>query len=255
MLVERVEPLSLLLATRVLAPRMVSSRLLVSVTTRGLALRLIVLAILVSPTLGSASEHRSRAVALEFQREHPCPSTGPRPMKTSAAIALIAGLLPAVASAAPDNDGHYVGMSRVAQGGYLCPWKNNGDKPANIDIRGGIVTGSPFWTGQVTSTGIRLTNANGNVVNGTILSGFIRATYRGPNCMVSFEWQRFTTTAPKKFDCNNNVIASTVCLDPAKNPFRDKWRPHEDFPVGAPIFMWNEQPPGPANHYGIGPMR
>jgi hypothetical protein len=28
------------------------------------------------PTTASASEHRSRAVAREFQREHPCPSTG-----------------------------------------------------------------------------------------------------------------------------------------------------------------------------------
>jgi hypothetical protein len=28
------------------------------------------------PSLTSASEHRSRAVAREFQREHPCPSTG-----------------------------------------------------------------------------------------------------------------------------------------------------------------------------------
>jgi len=27
-------------------------------------------------SLASASEHRSRAVAREFQREHPCPSTG-----------------------------------------------------------------------------------------------------------------------------------------------------------------------------------
>jgi hypothetical protein len=31
-------------------------------------------ALAVSPT--AASEHRSRAVAREFQREHPCPSTG-----------------------------------------------------------------------------------------------------------------------------------------------------------------------------------
>jgi hypothetical protein len=30
----------------------------------------------VSPSVASASEHRSRAVAREFQREHPCPSTG-----------------------------------------------------------------------------------------------------------------------------------------------------------------------------------
>jgi hypothetical protein len=30
------------------------------------------------PNLASASEHRSRAVAREFQREHPCPSTGLR---------------------------------------------------------------------------------------------------------------------------------------------------------------------------------
>jgi hypothetical protein len=28
------------------------------------------------PPIASASEHRSRAVAREFQREHPCPSTG-----------------------------------------------------------------------------------------------------------------------------------------------------------------------------------
>jgi hypothetical protein len=28
------------------------------------------------PAFASASEHRSRAVAREFQREHPCPSTG-----------------------------------------------------------------------------------------------------------------------------------------------------------------------------------
>jgi hypothetical protein len=28
------------------------------------------------PSLASASEHRSRTVAREFQREHPCPSTG-----------------------------------------------------------------------------------------------------------------------------------------------------------------------------------
>jgi hypothetical protein len=76
-LVERVEPLPLLLASRLLASRVVSSRLLVALRTRGLALRLIVvLSILTSPTLAPASEHRSRAVAREFQREHPCPSTG-----------------------------------------------------------------------------------------------------------------------------------------------------------------------------------
>jgi hypothetical protein len=28
------------------------------------------------PRIASASEHRSRAVTREFQREHPCPSTG-----------------------------------------------------------------------------------------------------------------------------------------------------------------------------------
>jgi hypothetical protein len=28
------------------------------------------------PDVGFASEHRSRPVAREFQREHPCPSTG-----------------------------------------------------------------------------------------------------------------------------------------------------------------------------------
>jgi hypothetical protein len=28
------------------------------------------------PAIASASEYRSRAVAREFQREHPCPSTG-----------------------------------------------------------------------------------------------------------------------------------------------------------------------------------
>jgi hypothetical protein len=37
---------------------------------------LIVIAALVLPSVASASEHRSRAVAREFQREHPCPSTG-----------------------------------------------------------------------------------------------------------------------------------------------------------------------------------
>ena len=31
---------------------------------------------LVLPCLASANEHRSRAVAREFEREHPCPSTG-----------------------------------------------------------------------------------------------------------------------------------------------------------------------------------
>jgi hypothetical protein len=30
----------------------------------------------VPPSAAAASEHRSRAVAREFQREHPCPSTG-----------------------------------------------------------------------------------------------------------------------------------------------------------------------------------
>jgi hypothetical protein len=32
--------------------------------------------LLLSPDLSAAAEHRSRAVAREFQREHPCPSTG-----------------------------------------------------------------------------------------------------------------------------------------------------------------------------------
>src|SRR5215472_10784544 len=31
---------------------------------------------LTMPNASSAGEHRSRAVASEFQREHPCPSTG-----------------------------------------------------------------------------------------------------------------------------------------------------------------------------------
>ena len=31
---------------------------------------------LVLPCLASANEHRSRAVAREFEREYPCPSTG-----------------------------------------------------------------------------------------------------------------------------------------------------------------------------------
>jgi hypothetical protein len=31
---------------------------------------------LVAPSLASATEYRSRAVTREFQREHPCPSTG-----------------------------------------------------------------------------------------------------------------------------------------------------------------------------------
>ena len=37
---------------------------------------LIVIVPLALPAVASASEHRSRAVAREFQREHPCPSTG-----------------------------------------------------------------------------------------------------------------------------------------------------------------------------------
>src|SRR5262249_16410631 len=43
------------------------------------SLRFIILAALVClslPPAGSATEERSRAVAREFQREHPCPSTG-----------------------------------------------------------------------------------------------------------------------------------------------------------------------------------
>jgi hypothetical protein len=43
------------------------------------SLRFIVLVALVcclSPDAVAASEHRSRTVAREFQREHPCPSTG-----------------------------------------------------------------------------------------------------------------------------------------------------------------------------------
>ena len=32
--------------------------------------------LMASLTMASASEHRSRAVAREFEREHPCPSTG-----------------------------------------------------------------------------------------------------------------------------------------------------------------------------------
>jgi hypothetical protein len=39
-------------------------------------LRLIILGTLALLGFASASEHRSRAVAREFQREHPCPSTG-----------------------------------------------------------------------------------------------------------------------------------------------------------------------------------
>jgi hypothetical protein len=39
-------------------------------------LRLIILGTLALPGFASASERRSRAVAREFQREHPCPSTG-----------------------------------------------------------------------------------------------------------------------------------------------------------------------------------
>jgi hypothetical protein len=38
--------------------------------------RLIVFGGLMLPSLASASEHRSRAVAREFQEIHPCPSTG-----------------------------------------------------------------------------------------------------------------------------------------------------------------------------------
>jgi hypothetical protein len=37
---------------------------------------LVAIVMLALPCLASASEHRSRAVAREFQREHPCPSTG-----------------------------------------------------------------------------------------------------------------------------------------------------------------------------------
>jgi hypothetical protein len=36
----------------------------------------VAIVMLALPCLASASEHRSRAVAREFQREHPCPSTG-----------------------------------------------------------------------------------------------------------------------------------------------------------------------------------
>jgi hypothetical protein len=36
----------------------------------------IVCVLAVSPSPASAREHRSHAVALQFQREHPCPSTG-----------------------------------------------------------------------------------------------------------------------------------------------------------------------------------
>jgi hypothetical protein len=39
-------------------------------------LQLIVIVALALPDLASVSEHRSRAVAREFQRDHPCPSTG-----------------------------------------------------------------------------------------------------------------------------------------------------------------------------------
>jgi hypothetical protein len=37
---------------------------------------MIAIVVLASQSSASASEHRSRAVAREFQREHPCPSTG-----------------------------------------------------------------------------------------------------------------------------------------------------------------------------------
>jgi hypothetical protein len=37
---------------------------------------LIAIVALTLPAVASASEHRSRAVAREFQREQPCPSTG-----------------------------------------------------------------------------------------------------------------------------------------------------------------------------------
>lgn len=37
---------------------------------------LLAIVALTLPSAGSASEHRSRAVAGEFQRKHPCPSTG-----------------------------------------------------------------------------------------------------------------------------------------------------------------------------------
>jgi hypothetical protein len=37
---------------------------------------LIAVVAVVLPVLASANEHRSRAVAREFQLEHPCPSTG-----------------------------------------------------------------------------------------------------------------------------------------------------------------------------------
>jgi hypothetical protein len=47
----------------------------VSASPRQLGL-LIATVVVVLPVAASASEHRSRAVAGEFEREHPCPSTG-----------------------------------------------------------------------------------------------------------------------------------------------------------------------------------
>jgi hypothetical protein len=65
--VERVQPLPLL-SSWVVVSWLLPSRLLV--------VSLIVLSALMLPSLAPASEHRSHAVAREFQREHPCPSTG-----------------------------------------------------------------------------------------------------------------------------------------------------------------------------------
>jgi hypothetical protein len=46
------------------------------VASPGRLVWLVVILALALPAVASASEHRSRAVAREFQREHPCPSTG-----------------------------------------------------------------------------------------------------------------------------------------------------------------------------------
>jgi hypothetical protein len=56
--------------------RGVRAILSMSFRNSGLPALVCCVSVMISPSLASASEHRSRAVAREFQRERPCPSTG-----------------------------------------------------------------------------------------------------------------------------------------------------------------------------------